>query len=121
MHLQLRIGRQLAFAAGALASSLPALAQVPTQILSISFFSANVGVPLSDWLAPGLALLLAGTTMFVLRRRKAARSRLFGALLILAGGIAIVAATGESIFREAQALIAQPVLTLTTSPDEWTA
>jgi hypothetical protein len=116
MRVQDRIGRQLALAAGAFAASLPAFAQVPSQILSISFFSANVGVPLSDWLAPGLALLLAATTMFVLRRRKAARSRHFGALLVLAGGLAIVAATGQSIFRDAQALVVQPLLTLTTSP-----
>lgn len=116
MRVQHRIGRQLALAAGAFAASLPAFAQVPSQILSISFFSANVSVPLSDWLSPGLALLLAGTTMFVLRRRKAARSRLFGALLIVAGGAAIVAATGQSIFRDAQALVVQPLLTLTTSP-----
>jgi hypothetical protein len=116
MRVQQRIGRQLALAAGVLAVSLPAFAQVPTQILSISFFSANVGVPLSDWLAPGLALLLAGTTMFVLRRRKAVRSRFFGALLLLAGGVAIVAVTGQSIVRDARALVPQPLLTLTTSP-----
>jgi hypothetical protein len=116
MRMQHRIGRQLAFAAGALAFSLPAFAQAPSQILSISFFSANVSVPLSDWLAPGMAILLAGTTMFILRRRKAARSRLFGALLILSAGIAFVATTGRSIFHEAQAVVVQPLLTLTTSP-----
>ena len=98
----------LVFAPGAFAQQAP-------HILSVNFVSFVPSAPLSDWLTAGIALLLAATAIFVLRRQTRRSGRLFVGILTLVTGATLISVTGYRMMSEARAFVT-PAINLTISP-----
>lgn len=112
---------RLGLALVALLGFAPAtFAQVPPppQNLAIGFSSLNAAaVPLSGWLAAGIALMLAAAGLVVLRRRPMRGGRLAGWVLVLTAGATLALATGQRVISEAEAIVGPvTLLNLSVSP-----
>jgi hypothetical protein len=97
------------------AAAPKAFAQIQPQNLAVEFVTA-VPAPLTDWLTAGVALLLAATAFLALRRRNGRGTRVFGWLLAIGAGAALLSTTGGRVVTEAQAVIPAAAINLVTSP-----